>query len=570
MKKILLICLLLLISNLYAQVVFSKVPKDKQLYGRNNITNKAEVIVEGTVNNSGVNYDSIKVEVFEDGTLFYTETKSLNFNGSGIANFSFNYLIDAKLANYDLNVQGLVNTVPTVIYTANDFVAGDVFVIQGQSNAVARQYIGSSNQENQNDFIRVYASGTDDTGLLLNNEEWFIGDGDGTYFNNGNVGQWGLKLAAELVNKLNIPIAIFNGARGGRAIEYFLRPQDYQTSLDSNYGKLYYRLSKTNLLNSVKAIIWSQGENDFDTTELEYYQRFEALRTSWYDDFPSATNIYIFQTKNACSSNRLGPIKEAQRKLAVSYSDIDVISTGALIAVPSTSGGNPFDPCHFVYEDGYKEFGNRIFKLIDRDLYQGTYTSDINSPMIQSANLSSDMMTIIIDTNAQNLNTNDGVISPNDFIIHGDNGVSITNISVNQSQILLSLSKSVTTNILISFLGPEYNQSGNFIKNTEGIDILSFYKFPIQGVLSNNVIRDDNKGLIIKLHNNNVIVTTNEDIRKVKVYDFLGRVIYEKDKVNGTEAAISLSKLSNNFLIFNVTYHNGNFSIKKVFFSELP
>ena len=63
-----------------------------------------------------------------------------------------------------------------------------------------------------------------------------------------------------LMDDLQIPIAIFNGAHGGQPIEFFQAPGDYKTSTSSNYGRMYYRLNKTRLKENVRAILWSQGE----------------------------------------------------------------------------------------------------------------------------------------------------------------------------------------------------------------------------------------------------------------------------------------------------------------------
>ena len=40
------------------------------------------------------------------------------------------------------------------------------------------------------------------------------------------------------------------------------RPNDYTSSTDSNYGRLYYRLNKTALKSYVRGVLWSQGESN--------------------------------------------------------------------------------------------------------------------------------------------------------------------------------------------------------------------------------------------------------------------------------------------------------------------
>ena len=102
-------------------------------------------------------------------------------------------------------------------------------------------------------------------------------------------------------DEFNIPIAIFNGAHGGQPIGFFDRPNNYSSSTESNYGRMYYRLNKTGLRNSVRAVLWSQGEADSFSNGLstqQYIGSFENLMSYWQEDFPSVEKFFIFQTRD--------------------------------------------------------------------------------------------------------------------------------------------------------------------------------------------------------------------------------------------------------------------------------
>ena len=75
---------------------------------------------------------------------------------------------------------------------------------------------------------------------------------------------------------------------GGQPISFFQAPTDYSSSTNSNYGRLYYRLTKNGLKNAVRGILWSQGEADSFTNGLstdQYKNAFINLKDAWYFRF---------------------------------------------------------------------------------------------------------------------------------------------------------------------------------------------------------------------------------------------------------------------------------------------
>ena len=323
MKKVMnsknLFLLLLLIPFFgISQVDIINIPLDNQLVPRSISSNTGEFKVDGSIDLDQVDYDALRITVtkLQNGNIseYSFQEKSLTGN-SGVVDFSFNIEIDAVLANYSVELFGLKNNVSTAIPlpagTGKNIVAGDVYVIQGQSNAEAQLYEGSSN-DLKNNFIRVFANGTNNSLALEQNPNWYIGEGDVTNYTNGNTGQWGMKLARSIIDEQQIPVAIFNAASPGKPIEYFKKDYLEVNQSRNNYQRLLYRLSVSGLKDAVRGIFWSQGESDVKTPLQFYVSAFEKLKQNWSSDFTKLEDIYIFQTKSACSTPNLMHIKEAQ------------------------------------------------------------------------------------------------------------------------------------------------------------------------------------------------------------------------------------------------------------------
>ena len=426
-------------------------------------------------------FTSINVELLRNGTLQQNFTQNLSYQNL-IAPFSFDISINAELAKYRIKIYTEYNGTINLVNDIDDIVAGDVFVIQGQSNAAAVMYNGSASSY-QSDYIRVYSGGNISSSGLLSNDSWYYGQGDGNENSSGNTGQWGLVLAKKLVDEFNIPIAIFNGAHGGQPISFFQAPTDYSSSTNSNYGRLYYRLNKTGLKNAVRGVLWSQGEADSFINGLsteDYKNEFINLKNSWYNDFINLSQVYIFQTRDCnCGTSSSGRllIKEAQRLLAVENEDIFIMPTAGI-----TSHS---DYCHFPFVNGYETFANRIYKPLARDLYQNTYSEEIDPPMILSAALT-DQQTLVVETNSTGLMTNTTntnllltrVLS--DFILSNANGVTISSFEIQGNSVLFNLNGDPGASPSISFLG-QYAGIENNITNNDGLELVCFSNFPISG-----------------------------------------------------------------------------------------
>ncbi len=463
--------------SFYSQVSYMKIPLNNQLVARNT-DDKGIVLFEGKVDRTGCpDYQTIQIDIKRNGILYDSIIQVLDYVDD-IASFSFNIEIEAELANYSFEVDAILDGIPSSVLPVgygNDIVAGDVYIIQGQSNAVAKKRSGSSD-DSIDSFIRVYANGTDQNDNLLNNNKWYIAQGDSYLNTDGNTGQWGLKLAKLIVDSESIPIAIFNGARGARWIDYFQKNYDESTKPTNNYERLLYRLDTTDLKNNVKAVFWSQGENLNNIYSIDdYYNAFISLKNSWLNDYPNIEKFYIFQTINGCNNyqgstnfDRLMYTKEAQRKLASENTDINIMTVDELV--------QSSDDCHFNFINGYEEFAIRIFELVKRDLY-GIDSGEIEPPNITDAYLT-DETNLIIKTDASSLSMNNN--ANNNFQLENAGGVIIKHIEVIGSDIVFTLSDYPGSNASISNLGENPGINNNMIKSSiSDLELLSFYQFPI-------------------------------------------------------------------------------------------
>jgi len=546
---------LLLVSPLaYSQVTFTKVPLDKQLIGRDLLTNTGQIYIEGNVDSNGVNYQSIEIDIFRNNVFSTSVSQSLNFN-TNTADFNFDIPIIAELANYTFMVYGNNAGVRTLEKEINEVVVGDAYIIQGQSNAEARQRSGDANIY-QNDFVRVYANGTNNSSDLLNNNEWYLGQGNGSRNTNGNCGQWGLAFANAMVNNTNVPVAIFNGAQGGNEIDFFLAPDNYTSSQASNYGRLYYRLDQTELKDHVRGVLWSQGERDADpsaaTTTTQYKNEFDDLKSSWMADYTNIEHIYIFQTKNGCDKpvENVMQIKEAQRQLAFEDPNITTIPTSA---IPHYT-----DDCHFSLE-GYEKFSDRLFRIVLRDLFEVTSLIDADAPMIVGAKMI-DANTLEIETDAKTALETESMVE--NFVVEADDPTEITDITAMNNRILISLSNAIISNTAnVSHIPP--SDSENFITNSNNIEIISFYKYPIDvSFLSANQFGSIRE---LKLFPNpskdKIKIDGLETSWLYRIFDVLGSKVME-GKINNDQA-IDINELTKGIYLVKVNDRNSIKFIKQ-------
>jgi hypothetical protein len=489
------LCLLmaLVVQSITAQI--HQYPDDKQLYPRQK-NNKATVPISGTFEqNSG--YNAVLLKVYRNGKLASQRTALLMYR-SGKASFSFKEDIKAELADYRFELYGVKGLSQTLIRSADQVVAGDAYIIQGQSNAVANLR-GNPTAENDanssanapyRNFVRVYGSGIPSYGFT---KAWFIADGNTWFENDGNSGQWGLRMASNLAGSQKIPIAIFNGADPGQPLQFFQRNDGNPTDLGTNYGRLLSRIKEAGFEKNISAILWFQGESDalgaLSNTQLtteQYKQGFMALYSDWKKDYPGIQQVYIFQIRHGCGIASVDgslQIQEAQRQLALEQKDISVMSTSASTQL---FDGGTINYCHYNFPDGYKSFGDWITELVKRDIYKvKNLPNSINPPTPQKAAFTSVADNGLASQVRLTLEDPKGKFTAlgnlaSEFRLEGGN-FPITNVSINGNNVDIDFIRTAGTNgnpTGLSFVGHD-NQSAPMLVNERGIGLLYFYNLPI-------------------------------------------------------------------------------------------
>ncbi len=446
------------VANAANAVTVSSFPQSRQLYPRDVATNTVEVPIAGTVGGAS----GVRLEVWRAGAL---DAVLIDDDGG---TFAFSPTISAELANYDFILYEIVDNSTTEIARAEDVVAGDVFLIQGQSNAVAAAYEGFANPTEQNPFVRSYGSATIVGEFVDDYDEWYIADGDGAN-GLGTIGQWALRTANLLVQEQQIPVAMLNGGLGGEAIGYFQRNDNNHDDLDTNYGRLLYRVQQAGVQNAIRGILWYQGESDLGDYET-HLAGFDALYNDWQENYGSVEQLYVFQLADACFNDTL-TLRDRQRLLPQTYPDISVISTSAVDAHRSD--------CHYEWENGYQTLGERAYRLLARDFYNGP-TQEVAAPDLERAYFSnaerSQVTLKLRDVGNETL-----IVEPSAlyrFSVSADLFTFVTSITASQTdKITLQLSRTVTETATLRYFGDSWQEPTNTnddITNGTGHGMLAF------------------------------------------------------------------------------------------------
>lgn len=129
--------LVILVRPRTYDVSFTELPLDRKLYPRNPDTNSATVAVAGTESYGG--YDQAVLRIYRTGVLIDTVSRTLDYQ-NGNAPFAFDPEITAQLAGYDFELLLAQGESLKTVELVRDVVAGDAFILYGQSNAEAASY----------------------------------------------------------------------------------------------------------------------------------------------------------------------------------------------------------------------------------------------------------------------------------------------------------------------------------------------------------------------------------------------------------------------------------------------
>ncbi len=434
------------LGQLVAQnVVLTQFPQNIHFYARDVATNKATFNVSGFVKNTFV-ADTFRLELFRENVSIYQSVQQLTFT-DGVFNFSQKLDIKAELANYQVVLT--LSDAGKVVFTkkAERIVAGDVIVVNGQSNN-----IGFHDPIDDDPFMRSFTFE-------------YGGWNDVRY---SFAGKWSGRLAKNIIDKQKIPVALFNQSLGGERAGYYLKSNPDT----SNYKALYNRLKAAGVEKNVRAICWWQGESDGWETPLDTFKnQFKQLYSDWQKDYFNAPVFYFQIRYNSCRHVVPG-IMETQRKVKVELPNAEIMSVNAALQ---------YDSCHFFYNNGYDSLGNRLYRLVASRLYGGssinvrpsdidkTWFSGTHEVSIRMKNQTGDLKLIGSPWNDFEINLENNKILPIAFgKVEGD-------------KIILSFVADSTQ--IKKIIGVSYKshvtKNEDWIVNQMGVGILSFYNIPV-------------------------------------------------------------------------------------------
>ena len=348
-------------SQRFFAVAFNKLPKGMQLYARED-DNTAEVQIAGKIEAKGWEYMS--VVTYRNTKRFAYHKDTLDYGGQSFANFEMTPKIKAEMADYDFEVYACKPGDSVLIVKRTDVVAGDFYVISGQSNAAATHFGNWTSK-----YARTIARIPDtDPSVGIGDTLWIASSWSWPY-----AGAWGVELQRRILEKDSIPTCVINGALPGSYISYHVDRNEQDPSTATLYGLLYRRI-KSARPKRIRAFFWYQGEQEALEDIRNYEQQYDKLFKYWQTDYPEVENYIVVQIPVLFNPFYVaGTIREFQRKTKYIYPKTDHFNVNGLPG---------FDGIHYSLA-GYQELGRRFFQFIQPMFYGSADTSNVACPDVQ-------------------------------------------------------------------------------------------------------------------------------------------------------------------------------------------
>ncbi|MCE7059901.1 sialate O-acetylesterase [Dyadobacter sp. CY343] len=466
----------------FNSVVFEKLPQDFQLYPRDE---KSEGIVpiSGIVEAPDWNY--ISVQITRNNAPFKYLKANLTYQ-SGLGRFATEAKIKAELAGYDFKVYVVKGSDSVLVVTRKDVVSGDFFVLSGQSNST-----GFFTEQDTSRFCRTFGKITEN----LNTNPYNPADTLWAFSNDDsfrtNVGSMGFEIQKQLTQKSGIPNCLINaGFHWSSAFDHTKRNEANPTDLSTGYGRMLYRVQKAGAADAVKAYIFRQGETEAYHEGSDWPSNFAQLRKLVKQDFANLARIYVYQIDIIFYPSPIGAeVRDYQRRLSEIYPDVTSLAT---------VGTAEFDGLHYGRE-GNKQNGFELSRIMLKDFYNSTDTSNILSPLLKKVffkNAEKKQLVLVFDE-GQSLvypelyRTPSGVtLDMKDFFFLDWESGKVASGKADGNKILLELTSPQNSGI-INYLpmyipegGPYYPFTGPYIKNSKGMRAMTFYNVPIGTALA--------------------------------------------------------------------------------------
>ncbi|MBL8025396.1 MAG: T9SS type A sorting domain-containing protein [Fibrobacteres bacterium] len=449
MKSLLLLTLLICSSS--AQISFDTIPQNQQLYPRDS-NDSAMVTISGSVGE--LNHDSLIVIMTRNFVQTNRAKVKLNYDGSSAA---FRVVLGIKAETKEYGFLIYLDTV--LVKKIDSVVAGDVFVIGGQSNAWT---IGNYDAKPRYEFVRnpslVSAS--------LKKIDWDLS----TW-----CGFWGSRLGYRISQNHNIPVCIINGAVSGAAQATLLRNESNPLDSTSAYGKVLLSANFAGVRHKIKAVYWYQGESNTTNPTESYASGFANLYKAWHEDFPALKKVYVWQI-NSWEGAYASELRDVQRRFAYKYPDIQVM---AALGTERYNGH---------YDDtGYFALGEKLYRVVAQDFYGAQKNRHYSCPDIRRAFFSSaanDEITLQFSQPVKWPNPDSAGRLLENFIYLNDSAGNVLSATTDSTdcKVVLKLKKpSSASNItyLPGLYHTGYSYNGPILRGFAGTNTITFHKFPI-------------------------------------------------------------------------------------------
>ncbi len=483
------LCILFFHACCHAQVRFTHLPEDLQLFPRDS-NNKAVVNFAGVIEPS--DFRKISIYVKKDNDFLFYHASPLRTDFLSPFPFQFQVEILAQPCEYNFRIY-LHNPSGDSIEVCRRerIVCGDIYVLYGQSNIVALADIDELHRGLDDRLLRNFDFENNDH--QLSSLKWFT-----ALQPYGHVGGIGLPLQKLILQKYGIPTCIINGGKGGLSIKQLNdRVAHNPTALWTIYGQLYSRVLHANAIGKVKGVLWRQGEfeacgywEDVDN----YPAQFTDLHNNLNSDLGGWNKFYNIQIAiHGCSfSEKAGELRDYMRKTKYLFDDIETLTA---LGVPLVDG------FHHSRE-GNQQITKEVFDLIERDIYGAPKNAELHPPDIQKVYYSSVDSTITLEfEQGQRMNypadTNINSMlwqMKNYFFVNsttGTNNYLVEKGCAKENKIVLKLNSQINGGFftyLPSYSTIDPPKQEIQLTNSRGLRAISFYQFPIADLLNKPVI----------------------------------------------------------------------------------
>jgi Carbohydrate esterase, sialic acid-specific acetylesterase len=474
-------------------------PKNMQVIPRNLSTGTGSYLITGNLHRSS-NITTLRLVVQRGDSTILEKTVPISYIQDSFL-FQIPMEIKAELINYQVNLYGKKNGIDYMLRQAEKVVAGDIIVVNGQSNC-----IGAIHPADEHPFLRSYT------------QQFGWNRIDYT-----QPGKWPPHLARNIIEEQKVPVALFNEALGGVPQVVFMK--NHGGGNFNNYFNLLRRLERAEVKNKIHAFIWWQGETDgWETQPEDYKKQFKTLYADWKSDYGS-TPIFMFQIRFRSCTHTRPVIMEAQRQLSEEINDLYMMSVNNAQS----------DGCHFTYHNGYDSLGNRMYRLVAARLYKQSMDNKAAANIDKVWFSNAHEITIQLKNMVGQLKM---IGEPwKDFLCQEGNA-QVTGCSVLGNQIKLAFSGDSTGVKTVSYLS-HITAANDWIVNELGVGILSFHQVPIRHEKPILPPIDSVTYSISPTYGNHIfkINLPNPDKKRmIHVYNALGILVFQQHWQNGDSA----------------------------------